>query len=244
MNVISRIYAHIKDFFCSLLDIAENFHYLILAIAVLFGGAWTLYTFDALNQKEKALQELDQTEQNLKKAKLELKDLQDKIDGTDSSFIEISHEQIKLSNGNIGVIVNVLVQNTGTNDVDMKWKKSPLSVYKVETRNGDEQRLSNELTPKIYDDVFPKKKYLQNLYLFVGAKKHLSFYVELSDPGLYYLMFKAKTDKELSDKLKKAGKSNGIWFSSKYIYLDVLKENVKKTNLPKKITISKHYKDF
>ncbi len=208
---------------------AETFHYLALTLAIVVGGTWTLYTFDVLQMKENAQSDLVTANEDLKKVKLELKDLQDKIDGTDSSYIQIQTEQVnydkfdkssKQMENKLGLIINVLVQNTGTNDVDMSWKKSPLRVFRVESRNGDEEKLHAPLIPRIYDghDSKGKKTALNNLYLFVGAKKELSFFVELNEPGLYYVMFKADTNGSVDKKMEEIGK-NGIWFSSKYIYV-------------------------
>lgn len=193
---------------------AENFHYLALTLAIIVGGVWTLYTFDVLNKKENAVQELEKTEK-------ELKELQDKIDGTNSSYIQIQSQQFDFKEGKFGLIVNVLVQNTGTNDVDMTWDKSPLRIYKVESRKGDQQKLYNELIPQIYDgfDSSGNKTALQNLYLFVGAKKELSFFVELEKQGLYYVRFLAETNGSVSNKMNEL-KKNGVWFSSKYIYVE------------------------
>lgn len=210
----------ISRLFVGLLGKAESIHYLFLTLAIIGGSVWTLYTFDVLRMKDNAVQELTKAENELSKVKLELKDLQDKIDGTDSSYIEIKTHQFGYKNGKYGLIVNVLVQNTGTNDVDMTWKNSPLTIFHVETRSGDEQKLTDKLIPQIYDGISEtgEKYVLKNLYLFVGAKKELSFFVELPKPGLYYVLFKTKTNGQVTQKLAKLNK-NGVWFSSKYIYI-------------------------
>ncbi|MCD9512124.1 hypothetical protein [Photobacterium phosphoreum] len=198
---------------------AENIHYLVLTIAILVGGLWTLYTFDALQMKYKAEQDLENAKSDLNKVHLELKDLQDKIDGTDSSFIEIKSQQFNYKQDRFGLIINVLVQNTGTNDVDMSWDYTPLTVYHVESRNGDEQKLTNKLTPQIYNGISDgNKSILEKLFLFVGAKKELSFFVEVENPGLYYVLFSANINGKVVDKMKVLNK-NGVWFSSKYIFI-------------------------
>ncbi|CED57101.1 putative phage membrane protein [Aliivibrio wodanis] len=209
-----------RAFLNSLLNKAERIHYLVLSIALISGGFWTWTTFDILNQKEAAQKQLESTNKNLEKAKLELTELKAKIDGTDSSFIKIETNVTKLESGKFGLIVNVLVQNTGTNDVNMLWDKSPISIHKMANKTSDIVVSEKALYPKIYRYSSGAKTYLKNLFLFVGAKKELSFYVELEKEGLYYIIFEAKTDKELSDKVNnKTGGKNGLWFSSKYIYV-------------------------
>lgn len=225
---MSRVWGYIKQpftWFCSLIRFifgrAESFHYLALTIAILVGGGWTVYTFDVLRMKDNAVQDLNKAENDLAKVKLELKDLQEKIDGTDSSYIEIKSHHFDYKDSKFGLIINVLVQNTGTNDVDMSWESSPLRIYKVETKDGDKQKITKPLIPLIYDKIEndKEKTYLSNLYLFVGAKKELSFFAEIDEPGLYYIIFSANTDGSVTKKLNELGK-HGVWFSSKYIFIE------------------------
>ncbi|EGQ7846786.1 hypothetical protein [Vibrio parahaemolyticus] len=224
MNIIWQLlkwpFEVISNFFKFIFGKAENIHYLALTVAIMVGGLWTLYTFDALKMKSQAEQDLKNAQSELSKVELELKDLQDKIDGTDSSFIQIRTQQFQHSSDKFGLIINVMVQNTGTNDVDMTWTDSPLQVFSVESRNGDEQRLVHELKPEIYDGITANgnKSVLENLYLFVGAKKELSFFVELNKDGLYYVLFKAKINGKVVEKMEDLNK-NGVWFSSKYVYV-------------------------
>ncbi|CAH1540052.1 hypothetical protein WMQ67_09835 [Vibrio harveyi] len=234
MSTIRTSLAILGRPFAFLFSKAETFHYLALTIAIVIGGGWTLYTFDVLKMKESAQSDLVKAQGELEKVKLELKDLQDKIDGTDSSYIEIKTEHFDYDKYNVetnkiekrfGLIINVFVQNTGTNDVDMSWSTSPLTVFRVESRDGDQERLYEPLRPGIYDghDLDGNKTAVKNLYLFVGAKKELSFFVELREPGLYYIMFKARTDGSVDKKMKGLGKK-GAWFSSKYINIEPQKK--------------------
>ncbi len=192
-------------------DNAEKLHYLILSVALLCGSAWTFYTFDILHQRDKA--------------SAELKELQDRIKGTNASNIQILPSSFKLDNGNFGLIVNVVIQNTGTRDVYIDWSEddTPLSVFKVHMENGDKLFFDKLFRPKIYAPFNRKKKtkeHYKSLYLLVGAKKELSFYVEVPDKGMYYITFNAQTDDKLAKEVQANSGKTGEWFSSKYINIE------------------------
>lgn len=200
---------------------AETLHFVVIACSILITGLWVFYTFHTLFEKDKAEVDLKNTQLELEKKKSELKELQDKIAGTDSSNIEISTEIIDLKNGKHGVIITVSIQNTGTNDVDMYWDKSPLTIYKTAFKE-DKVKGLKAYKPYIYETLQHEKSdnisFNKNLYLLVGAKKSLSFFVELEDQGLYYITFESKVQNSLKKKLEKLDKSAN-WFSSQYIYV-------------------------
>lgn len=64
-----------------------------------------------------------------------------------------------------------------------------------------------------------RKTHIQSAYLFSGAKKDLSFFVELEEEGLYYIVFEAQTGSKVTDKMDKIDKK-GLWFASKYVYVE------------------------
>ncbi|MBW3695717.1 hypothetical protein EK599_08415 [Vibrio sp. T187] len=209
------MFSVIANSFRWILSNSEKLHYLMLSIALICGGVWTFYTFDVLHQRDKAA--------------AELKELQDRIKGTNASNIQISPSSFELDNGNFGLIVNVNVQNTGTRDVMIDWsgEDTPLSVYKIRIEHGDKLFFEKLFLPKIYapfDPVEQKKEHYKSLYLLVGAKKELSFYVELPDKGMYYITFNAKTDDKLAAEIKDKSGSTGEWFSSKYISIEPEKQ--------------------
>lgn len=199
----------------------ESLHYFVIALGICISGIWALHTFDILNQKETALATLNKTNSELAKAKLELKELQDKITGTISSDITLDIEQMAFAKGKYGLIINVTVKNNGTQAVNMSWKETPLTVYKTKYK-GDKIKSTKVLHPYIYrqfkSEGINQTTFIDKLLLFVGAQKTLSFFVELEEPGLYYIAFEAKVDKHLQQQLTKQGKS-GIWLTSKYHFV-------------------------
>lgn len=214
---LSSIQSSIKQSIRWILSNSEKIHYLILSIALLCGGVWTFYTFDILHQRDKAT--------------AELKEIQDRIKGTNASNIQISPTSFELVDGKFGLIVNVNIQNTGTRDVLIDWSSedTPLSVFKVRMEKGDQMYFERLFHPKIYapfDQTKNKKEHYKSLYLLVGAKKELSFYVELPMKGMYYITFNAQTDDKLAQEVKQKSGRTGEWFSSKYINVEPEKQPV------------------
>jgi hypothetical protein len=199
----------------------ESFHFLVIAIAILVSGYWAYHTFEILYQKDTAEANLAKTNSDLSKAKLELKELQDKIDGTISSDISINVEQIALGNAKSGLIITVTVKNNGTQDIDMIWDKTPLKVYKVAHKD---DLISNVdvMEPYLYRSLKTNKSeksiYVKNLHLFVGAKKDLSFFTEVESGHLYYITFNSQVDAITKGHLDKNGKT-GTWLSSKFHFV-------------------------
>ncbi|MCS0292958.1 hypothetical protein [Vibrio alginolyticus] len=201
---------------------AESFHFVIIALGIIASGFWAYHTFDILSQKDAAEASLAKTNSDLEKAKLELKELRDKIDGTISSDITIDVEQHTLSNDKTGLIINVTVKNNGTQDIDMTWKKTPLKVYKL-AHKGDLIANRGAMTPYLYRSLkttnTESNVSINNLFLFVGAKKSLSFFVEVEPNNLYYITFESEVDAATQTSLEEHGKS-GIWLSSKFFFVE------------------------
>lgn len=184
---------------------------MVLTVAILVGSIWALYTFDVLHQKDKAV--------------AELKEIRDRIKGTNASNISISAETFPLDEGRFGILASVLIQNTGTKGIFIDWssEETPLLIYKVRIENGDSLFFEKLYRPKIYApfNVEKKKKeHYKSLYLLVGAKKELSFYAEVEKEGVYYLTFSAQTDHKLEGEIKEESGQTAEWFSSKYIKIE------------------------
>jgi hypothetical protein len=199
---------------------AESLHFIVIALGIIISGIWANHTFDILSQKETAEVNLAKTNSDLEKAKLELKELRDKIEGTISSDISINVQQITYSGDKSGLIITVTVKNNGTQDIDMNWDKTPLKVYKVVSK-GNLIASQDVIEPYLYRSLKTQPSespvFIKNLHLFVGAQKNLSFYVNVASNNLYYIAFEADTDAVTKSNLNEYGKT-GTWLSSKYFF--------------------------
>ncbi|MGV2845647.1 hypothetical protein ACE1OG_17435 [Aeromonas hydrophila] len=202
---------------------AETLQYIAIVCSIVATGLWTYSTFGVLQQREKAEVDLKKTIEEKKKVEVELQELRERIEGTDSSNIVISERQVTLSNGNVGLFITVSVKNTGTNDIHMSWGDTPLTIYKT-YYNGDKVKGLFALRPQLYKSILGdqgenEQRIFDDLYLFVGSQKDLSFFVEIKVPGVYLITFKAKVSKKTRVRLEQDD-INGVWFSSQFINVE------------------------
>lgn len=202
---------------------AETLQYIAIVCSIVATGLWTYSTFGVLQQREKAEVDLKKTIEEKNKVEVELQELRERIEGTDSSNIVISEKQVMLSNGHVGLFITVSVKNTGTNDIHMSWGETPLTIYNT-YYDGDKVKGVGVLRPKLYKSIMGEKgeneqRIFDDLYLFVGSQKDLSFFVEIKTPGVYLITFKAKVSKKTRVKLEHED-INGVWFSSQFINVE------------------------
>ena len=88
-------------------DKSNNFlsgiHYIVISLAIIIGGVWALYTFNALQMASNA-------ELQLQKANEELKQIKEQIKGTDSSSIAINVTPLKTQ---LGMVIILPIKNNG-----------------------------------------------------------------------------------------------------------------------------------
>ncbi|EFD8964525.1 hypothetical protein AB4036_003242 [Escherichia coli] len=197
-------------------DKSNNFlsgiHYIVISLAIIIGGAWSLYTFDALQMAKNA-------EIQLKKANEDLKQIKEQIKGTDSSSIAINVIPLKTQ---LGMIINVTIKNNGKRPLSFDTSKGALTVYKV-SANGDKVEQSQSFTPNLYTSLRDKKHYpesksksLSKTHVLIGAEKTLSYIVGLNKPGVYYITFRSIPDDNFdTEELK--NKKPVEWFASSYV---------------------------
>nr|VVV04468.1 hypothetical protein AW0309160_01863 [Aliivibrio wodanis] len=219
-------------------DKSHNFfagiHYLVLAIAILVGGGWTIYTFDVFNKAETAQIQFDELERRIK--------------NTESSTIDISSEIIDYS-GSKGLIVEITIKNNGKEKLIYNLGGAPLRLYQVRSQ-GIKLAAKNIIEPKLYTSMSQSKKdgnnkYLECVTLLSSSTKVLSYFIPIEEKGLYYVTFiskpvvanvidkDGKETKEIScsDVIKNtsdnleitpsdSGKDDVRWFASKYININ------------------------
>ncbi len=192
----------------------ESLHFIVVAIGLIGGGFWALYTFDVLLQKDAAVE-------SLSKAKAELQEIRERIDGNYASNIDITTKQVPLADNKYGLFINVRVQNVGTNDIYMKLGQEPLTVYKTGYK-ADKIKAIAEYKPAYIQSLAMNKGKSNDIfdtqYLTIGSIKNIPFFVEVTGSGVYLMTFQADVSKQVGDKLEPIDKTP-IWFSSKYEYV-------------------------
>ncbi|HGM9984827.1 hypothetical protein ACPUED_13925 [Proteus mirabilis] len=217
ISKVCKVYKKIKGFIGGLwLNHAQanNFfsgiHYLALTLAIIIGGVWGAYTFNALSMASNA-------EIQLKKAKEELKQIQEQIKGSDSSSISIGVIPMETQ---MGMIINVVIKNNGKRPISFNTADSAISVYKVSV-DGSKVSQEQKLEPKIYTHITDGmngdiNRILPKVHVLIGAEKTLSYAVSLKSNGLYYITFRSTPD----ENFKKDDIKNNLpleWFASTYV---------------------------
>ena len=204
-------------------DKSNNFlagiHYVVISLAIIVGGVWALYTFNALQMASNA-------ELQLNKANEELKQIKEQIKGTDSSSIAINVTPLKTQ---LGMIINVTIKNNGKRPLSFDTSKGAVTVYKVKA-DGDKVEQSQSLMPNLYtalrdkkNDPESKSKSLSKAHVLIGAEKNLSYIVGLKKSGVYYITFKSIPDTNFDDEGLKNNKPVE-WFASMYVEITAPKQ--------------------
>ena len=197
-------------------DKSNNFlsgiHYVVISLAIIIGGVWALYTFNALQMASNA-------ELQLNKANEELKQIKEQIKGTDSSSIAINVIPLKTQ---LGMIVNVTIKNNGKRPLSFDTSKGAVIIYKV-SANGDKVEQSESFMPNLYTvlrdkegDPESKSKSLSKTHVLIGAEKTLSYIVGLKKTGVYYITFRSTPDDNFDGEELKNNKPVE-WFASTYV---------------------------
>jgi hypothetical protein len=131
----------------------------VVSVAVIVGGAWTLYTFVALDVKTRAERELF---------------AQAQID------IEIDARQEVLEAGDLCIAATVKLTNTGKRNVFLDYRQKPFSVARLTfTHDGNSRFGSPLLQPSLSDFRV----------LRTGETVRYSYAVTVPEPGMYIVRF-------------------------------------------------------
>ncbi|WP_109400934.1 hypothetical protein [Proteus sp. TJ1640] len=186
----------------------SNFNNIAIGACAILTLTWGAYTFDALNQKEKA--------------SIELQEIQKRIKNTESTFFSIEVNEARDCNG-IYILPVITIRNNGTEPIHIGLDKESMTIQRVRVDNEKIIALST-YHPNFYeilsDDKNIKHTPMYDLIIPISAERKISYALRVKDPGLYYLTFRAKTIGENGDEEVK--EKNGkpiIWFTSKYLYV-------------------------
>lgn len=160
----------------------EGFKNLVLTVAIVCGGAWGFYTFNAKLEVQNANAELEISKRNLIERPILVPTL-------NVDIIE------RKSDGGWLLVVEVVIANVGNTDTELVVNNNPVSVARVEFLNGvvvgfDNPLYSGErdMPPPVPDD---EDKYIsvEALDLLAGQSKSLDVVFFLNEPGVYKVEF-------------------------------------------------------
>jgi len=161
---------------------------LSVALAVIIGGIWSLYTFDVLGARDRAA--------------AELKEIQHALDQQATVQIEIDAEQVHIPGSSERyVLAKVAIINTGNRNTILDFTKRPLGVARVLNPGespvstvGPRFRYGVPTVPVIGwpgppDNEPSSSGELGNRGIWRGETWHQEFLVRVSEPGAYIITF-------------------------------------------------------
>ena len=151
---------------------------IVVAGAVLIGGAWTLYTFGALHEKTRA--------------EAETQDLQRKLAGepTIKGAIDFSQVSGRTKMHRI-LLVRVSLTNTGTRGVVLDLREHPLRLTRLAMRTPERPSAEHTFQVDSFIEVDNKGGLMKTrlLHLRGQSTETLSYVVEVDEPGIYMATF-------------------------------------------------------
>jgi len=198
---------------------SETVHYLLISLAIVVSALWAIWTFNAFEQRNAALKDLENAESELVKKKAEIKEIQERLNGNFSSDITIQANVVFLDGTKYGLVVNVSIKNVGTRDVELNLKNNPLTVYKL--RHSEDKLMATKIfQPQYYEKLSSSKDERNIIFpiqkVLVGASKDINFFTEVEGAGMYYLTFEASLNSEHKQRLSDKNNDH-VWFASTYI---------------------------
>ncbi|MDK2634823.1 hypothetical protein QMZ93_15940 [Pantoea stewartii subsp. indologenes] len=188
---------------------SSSFNNIALGLCAMLTLSWGAYTFDALNQRDKAA--------------AELKELQERIKGTESTFFSIDVTIKKWDKG-FYILPVITVKNSGTQPIHIKMDRESITIKKINVKE-DKVKAVTVFHPNFYDEISSDAKIdhtpMYDVIVPISAERKINYAVNVNEPGLYYITFRAKTISEngtVED--KKVNKLPVIWFASKYFFVE------------------------
>ena len=154
--------------------ITSGIQALVLSVAVIVGGIWTLYTFGSLKQIDKAKTELEQMRRSLRERGI--------------LNITLQPSQFRDSKSSrLYVLVKVSIQNTGNRTEVIDWKKSGLYATRVDM-DGKRQL---EFGAVYEADYLTPLGAIPSSSILPGQTRTLPFLIPAKEAGIYHLLFSA-----------------------------------------------------
>lgn len=204
-----------KSFFVSSKwnSFSQNAHNLAVAVSLLAAGLWGIFTFGALEQRNIAIQNAEQLEQQNQALKKQLEE-------NSSSNIDIQVSSNKTSDGSFGLVIDVLLQNNGNKDLKFDLRNDEVQVTKIKYKK-DQVAAVDVLRPQYLEHIgnseANKSEAFQFLYLRPGTQKRLTYFAEVEKESYYYITFQVAVPDNIINEIK--SDQPLTWFVSKYFFV-------------------------
>lgn len=188
-------------------------------IALALGGAWAIFAFVILRQREKAAAELRKMDIEAKKTELELRRV-----AVIRADISASTTQLRQTDGYL-LLAEVTLINEGKRDTRLKWGGEPPAFViwrAVFDATGIPSFPDTPIQLTVRKAKDPNADAISRI-VRAGGSEHLSFAAHLSLPGVYLLSFRAAVAPDEKSVSVEAGAGpNSVlgWTATKYIIVE------------------------
>lgn len=202
-------------------NVASGIQSLVVSFAVVVGGIWSLYTFNALNQ--------------VKIARTELTKAQDEVNQLALDITLTAKQTQPISSDKYGMLVDVSVHNAGKRPIKVDLKNQPLTISRMVKDDTNNLRASKSYAPTIYKDIgINDRTPLNWQQVQPGSTRVIEFYQEVEDAGMYHITFNSSMSSDVQRMLseREAGTEQevdeskyiynpfGTWYAQKFINID------------------------
>ena len=174
-------------------NICSGFQSIVVGIAVLVGGAWTAFVFNA--------------QLSVENAKVQVEKLHLELEQRPAINIDIDAQQLAIPDMNDKfLLITVLISNHGNSDTRLKWGTKPIKIESISfDKDGLEDR--KHIASAGFTQVGHGVR--------VGDELKRSSVVKIPNDGLYRVTFQcpARTDQVTEIRAS----DNVYWFSSRYV---------------------------
>lgn len=202
----------------------QAYNNVVMASCALVTIVWGAYTFDALQQRDKAAAELEE--------------LQKRLRDTESTLISVS---VGVAPGSDGFYLTptVTIKNVGTEALYFRLCKDSLSVSQLSYGAAGQLKAVSSWAPQFYLTISGDKGNpnipIYDMRVPTSSERSISYFVPVKAEGVYYVTFSAFSapqdadDKEYGNATcnfkggtpgasdDKVNGKDSIWFSSAYV---------------------------
>ena len=190
-------------------NISSGVQSLVIACAVVIGGVWTAYVFDA--------------QLSVENARAQLQKLQTELSRRPVLDFELSAKQISVTGEDDApnVFVTITIRNSGNSDTRINWEPSPIFYGKIQSFNDPDYTIKSASTSKLY--VINESgglNYIEGTGVRVGEKKQYQALFRTEGPGVYLITFRVSAVPEhIVGKEKILDLKSVYWTPSTYVII-------------------------
>lgn len=195
-------------------NVTESSRNIILALAIIVGGGWSLYVFNSKLEVRNARALLQKLERDI----MERPILMGSINIGSKHYV---------AEGYWVIISEVVIENKGNTDTYLKIIENSLGIAKIKFEDG--MAKSYEKPMYTWARFFPfeggeQKPFTESLTILAGQSKILKFICKVRSPGIYQVQFCAKPDKNVTEARNVAREHkksfDDVYSISEYVFID------------------------